>query len=429
MTTPAVSTTKGPPSPLRGWIVTWAAFGINLASGTLYAWSIMAKALRAGDPNRPGSWSALQANLPFAVATAAFAIMMIFAGWAQDKLGPRRVGILGGFVLGGGFIAAAFAMPSPAFVAASFAIVGIGIGLAYSATTPAAIKWFSPTKKGMITGIVVAGVGLAPTYAAPLAHYLLNVVQLSVSNTFQLLGAGTILAIGLLGLVVSNPPLGYVVPAVAATSAKPRNVSRPDRGFAAMLSTPQFYLLWFMFVLAAAPGLMVISNVASIAKDMKWDAGFVPIIVLAAFNASGRIVGGFVSDRIGRTNTMLLFFVLQAINIFAFTHYTTPALLIFGAGFTGLCYGTIFTLMPAATADFYGLKNMGVNYGFVFTAFGVAGCTGSLLAGSIRDLFGSYDKAYFVLAIMLLVAAVLAFLTHAPKIAAASADRPDPAVH
>jgi hypothetical protein len=107
--------------------------------------------------------------------------------------------------------------------------------------------------------------------------------------------------------------------------------------------------------------------------------------------------------------------VLQAINMFLFTQYRTPALLVFGSAFTGLCYGTIFTLFPAATADFYGVRNLGVNYGSVFTAFGVAGVTGSVLGGRVRDLFGSYTYAFVACGVMLLAGAVLAFLLKAPK--------------
>ena len=139
------------------------------------------------------------------------------------------------------------------------------------------------------------------------------------------------------------------------------------------------------------------------------------IAILAIFNTSGRLVSGFLSDRIGRANTMILAFVLQALNMFAFRYYTTPELLIFGAAFTGLCYGTIFTLFPATTADFYGVRNLGVNYGLVFTAFGVAGVTGPYIAGKIRDHSGSYHNAFTISAVMLLLGAVLAFLLKAPK--------------
>lgn len=118
---------------------------------------------------------------------------------------------------------------------------------------------------------------------------------------------------------------------------------------------------------------------------------------------------------------MLLAFVLQAVNMGFFAYYNTPALIVFGAAFTGLCYGTIFTLMPAATADFYGVRSLGVNYGFVFTGFGVAGVLGSWYGGKIRDLLGSYAMAYKICAAMLVVAAVMAFFTRAPKAAEAKA--------
>ncbi|MGE5608636.1 MAG: OFA family MFS transporter [Bacillota bacterium] len=403
-------------SNIRGWIVTFAALGINLASGTLYAWSVMGKALvtRAENP-----WTKTQAAIPFAVATATFSIMMIFAGRMQDKIGPRRIALLGGIVLGAGFIAASFAT-TPALMGLCFALVGLGIGLSYAATTPAAIKWFPPARKGLITGIVVSGVGLAAVYASPLAAIMLK--HMDISQTLFILGIGSIVSICLLALIVNNPPAGYVPPSSAALvpAAKAKAaISGRNMDWPEMLSTPQFYLLWIIFVLGATPGLMIIANVAMIAdQQAKWVAGFVPVMTLALFNASGRIVGGFVSDRIGRTQTIILAFVLQAVNMLVFSHYTTPAMLVFGTAFTGLCYGTIFTLMPAATADFYGVRNLGVNFGLLFTAFGVAGSLGSLLGGRVRDLLGSYFVAYMIMAGMLLVGAALASITRAPRIPA-----------
>jgi OFA family oxalate/formate antiporter-like MFS transporter len=188
-----------------------------------------------------------------------------------------------------------------------------------------------------------------------------------------------------------------------------------------MLRTGQFYQLWLMLVLAASAGLMIISQVALIAKDQAHidKLGYAPVAILAIFNTLGRVVSGFLSDRIGRTNTMILAFVLQAVNMFVFSYYTTPALLIFGAAFTGLCYGTVFTLFPTTTADYYGVKNLGVNYGLVFTGFGVAGVIGPMLGGKIRDAFGNYHNAFTISAIMLLAGAVLAFLLKAPKLEAA----------
>jgi OFA family oxalate/formate antiporter-like MFS transporter len=407
----------------RGWTVTIAALSINLVLGVLYAWGVMAKALVV-----QWHWSKADAALPFTVSTAAFAITMVFAGRLQDKVGPRLIAALGGIVLGLGLVATSFA-ESPAMMLVTFGLVGgIGIGLGYSATTPPAIKWFPPSKKGLITGIVVSGVGLAAVYISPLTQFLLKAT--GIHQTFLYLGLGAIVVVAVLAQLLRNPPAGYV-PAAAAPAttpaAKAAAVPRPALDWSDMLKTSQFYRLWAMFILAASAGLMIIAHVAIIAKEQaRWEWGFVPVVLLAIFNSAGRVASGIVSDRIGRTQTMVLAFVLQACNMFAFSHYTSSALLVFGSAFTGLCYGTIFTLMPAATADFYGVKNLGVNYGFVFTGFGVAGVFGPLLGGKIRDVTGTYSTSYAISAIMLLVGATLAYTTRAPAVAPANAPAASP---
>jgi len=445
-------------SSARRWIVTVAGLGVNLVLGVLYAWSMMGRALTTLYPNPdphhldPRNWTQTQAAAPFAVGTAAFAITMIFAGRVQDKMGPRLVAVLGGVMLGLGMLLSAY-VRTPLLMMLTFGVLGgMGIGLGYSATTPSAIKWFPAAQKGVITGIVVAGVGLAAVYMAPLTEQLLKAfggpvrtttvlvdtkkvdaagapvwagkdVQSyvepwqGIAQTFQVLGSGTIVVVCALALLLRNPPSGYVAPARPNAAKKPGAVVRVDRNWPAMLQTRQFYLLWVMYVLAAAPGLMLIANGRDIAAAQApgWQAGFVLVMTLAIFNTLGRLVGGYVSDQFGRTRTMVLFFTLQALNMFCFAHYQGVNLLLFGAAATGLCYGTIFTLMPAATADFYGLKNLGVNYGILFTAFGVAGVLGSLLGGRVRDLTHTYQAAYGAVAVMLLVATVLALLTRAPQ--------------
>lgn len=424
----------------RGWIVVSAALGINLILGALYAWSVVGGALKKA----PFNWTQTQANLPFAVATAVFAVTMIFAGRVQDKLGPRAITILGGLMLGGGMIISAFTT-TPLFMCLTFGVIGgMGIGFGYAATTPASMKWFHPSRKGLITGIVVSGIALASVYMAPLTRYLLTTLN-SLQTTLITLGVGTAIVVPLLSLLMINPPAGYVPaqPKVSPSRRKQSALVHPDRDWRHVLTTPQFILLWITFILAATPGLMILVNAVNIAKLVNpakvgpvfgaldsffktfpalakfipLDAGVIMVMALGIFNMVGRIFSGFVSDRIGRTNTMLLAFLLQAMNMYYFAQYATFSQLVFGAAFTGICYGAIFTLMPAAMADFFGMKNLGVNYGLLFTAFGVAGATGSLLGGQVADLLGSYNRAYTVVAVMLVAAALLVFVTRAPKIA------------
>ena len=403
--------TQRMPTATRGWIVVVAALSINLILGALYAWGVIGKALVV-----QWQWTKTQAALPFTISTVSFALMMVFAGRWQDKIGPRVVATFGGVMFGLGLFASAYAT-APFLMMMTFGFVGgIGLGLCYSATTPPAIKWFPAARKGLITGIVVSGVGLAAVYVSPLAQFLLGATD--IPRTFMILGLGATVLICLFARILTNPPAGYVpvASAVPGTSSHKPTVARRDLDWHEMLRSRQFYLLWLMFVLTASAGLMIIAHVAIIAKEQaQWEWGFVPVAMLAIFNTIGRVASGFLSDRIGRTQTMVLAFTLQAVNMFAFVHYTTPALLVFGSAFAGLCYGTIYTLMPAATADFYGVRNLGVNYGLVFTAFGVAGVLGPLLGGRIRDVAGSYSMSYTISACMLLLAAVLAFATKAPK--------------
>ncbi len=389
----------------KGWTVVFAGLAINLILGVLYAWGVIAKALGAD-----WHWTKTQATLPFTVATVCFAGMMVFAGRWQDKFGPRLVATAGGIMLGLGLVASAL-VHSPTAMMLTFGVgAGLGIGLGYSATTPPAIKWFPPARKGVITGIVVSGVGLAAVYISPLSQYLLGIT--TIPWTFAWLGIGTLALVPLLAQLLRNPPEQPFAPASATKAAA---APRRESDWQEMLRTLPFYQLWLLMVLSASAGMMIITQVAMIAKEQaNWSWGFVPIATLAIFNTLGRLLSGALSDRIGRTRTMTLAFVLQAVNMLAFSHYDTKELVVFGSAFTGLCYGTIFTLMPAATADFYGIRNLGVNYGLVFTAFGVAGVVGPLLGAGINDHFKSYSYAYQISAGMLVVGAVLAMLIKPP---------------
>ena len=410
-----------------GWLVTFSALGINLVLGVLYAWGVIGKVLC--DKDAGWGWDKATAALPFTVSTGAFAVTMVFAGRMQDKIGPRLVVMLGGVILGAGLILTSFigkdtslnvlgmTLGAPALMVLTYGIVGgMGIGLGYSATTPPAVKWFPASQKGLITGIVVAGVGLAAVWISPLTSYLLS--AFGIGKSFLFLGGGTIAIVFVLSQLLRNPPAGYV-PAGSGASAgakKPAVTAKRDLAWNEMLATRQFWQLWLMFILAASAGLMMIMHAGIIAKEQAGLAwGAMPIVLLAIFNTAGRVVGGFVSDRIGRTQTMVLAFLLQAVNMFLFSQYTTPAMLLFGASFTGLCYGTIFTLMPMAVADFYGLKNLGMNYGILFTGFGLAGVVGPIIGGVVRDRTGTYSASYLLSGTLLIVAAALAFTTRPPK--------------
>lgn len=402
------------PSSSKGWIVTLSGTGINLALGVLYAWSVIAKSL-----TKDWGWSATMASKPYAVACGVFAVTMIFAGLAQDKFGPRIVAALGGALTGIGMIISSFASQNDnTLMIVGFGVLaGAGIGLGYASATPPAIKWFPPAKKGLITGIVVSGFGLASVYISPLTDNLLR--SIGINKTFLFLGIGFFIVSVLLSQFLVNPPAGYVpagMPAPAKSAAS-STATKHDYEWHEMLRTPQFYLLWLMFAFASFAGLMIIGHMAKIAVKQlpSIDLGFILVAILAVGNASGRVVAGMVSDKLGRTRTMLLVFLLQAVVMGLLAKATSVPLLIIGAICVGFNYGSNLSLFPSTTADYFGTKNLGVNYGLVFTAWGVGGVFGSMVAGKIVDLTGTYNMAFLVAAALCIVASAITFVTKAPK--------------
>ncbi|HSR12924.1 MAG TPA: OFA family MFS transporter, partial [Thermodesulfobacteriota bacterium] len=297
----------------RGWTVTFAGTGINLALGVLYAWSIISKQI-----TKDWGWSETQAALPYSVAIAAFALSMVPAGRMQDKFGPRLVATLGGIFCGAGFIVASLSQSLVGLVLGFGILAGTGIGFGYASATPPAVKWFPPARTGLIAGLVVAGFGLASVYIAPLANHLLG--AFGIQSTFLILGIAFLVVVVLLAQFMKNPPAGYK-PAAAAP-AKPGSPAKAapakaDYEWGEMIRTPQFLLLWIMFVFGAGAGLMIIGKLAKIVDlQAGIKAGFIFVAMLAIGNAAGRIIAGVLSDKIGRTWTMFSVFVFQAVLMF-----------------------------------------------------------------------------------------------------------------
>ncbi len=399
----------------RGWIVNLAGTGINLALGALYAWSVISKQIA-----KEWGWNETQTALPYSVAIALFAFMMVPAGRLQDKFGPRLVATLGGIFCGIGFIIASLGQSLTGLIIGFGILVGTGIGCGYASATPPAVKWFPPARTGLIAGVVVAGFGLASVYIAPLANHLLG--RFGIQQSFLILGIAFFIAIVLLATLLKNPPAGYKAsgnPAAGPSLSRKEVPNAPrarDYEWYEMLRTPQFYLLWIMFVFGAGTGLMVIGKLAKIVDlQAGIKAGFVFVALLAVGNAAGRIVAGMLSDSIGRTWTMFMVFIFQAILMFFLRGLDTYGTLIVASVLIGFNYGANLSVFPSATKDYFGLKNFGVNYGFVFTAWGVGGVLGPILSGWIFDSSQNFDNAYLIASACLLIAAGLTFFTHAPE--------------
>jgi MFS family permease len=395
----------------RGWVVTLAGMGLNLALGILYAWSVFSKQLVETVEKGGFGWTKTQATLPYTIAIACFALMMIPAGRLQDRFGPRRVASLGGILTGVGLIVASFSSSgaaAPAVVGFGL-LAGTGFGLGYAAATPAAVKWFPPEKKGLITGLVVAGFGIAPVYIAPVSKYLLGTYGISAS--FRILGIAFLVVATAFAQLIRNPEKT----AVSQKAPVPGAAPKVEQTWRDLLKSRMFYMLWVQYACAATAGLMIIGHMAKIVAVQSGNTisiGFVFVALLAVFNASGRIIAGIISDYIGRVVTLAIVCIMQASAMFFFPSFTTIGGFILGSAVVGFSYGACLSIFPSATADQWGTKNMGLNYGALFTAWGVGGVVGPMLAGKIADATGSYTGAYNIAGLLLMFAFVLAMLSY-----------------
>lgn len=392
----------------RGWMVVFCGLGLNLALGVLYAWSVFSKQMT--EPVAAGGLglTKLEASLPYMLAIGMFALVMVPAGRLQDKLGPRWVAMSGALLTGVGLLVSSFVEPGNlAPVLAGFGLLaGTGFGLGYAATTPAAIKWFPPEKKGLITGIVVSGFGLAPVYIAPLARHLLETN--GVAGAFRILGISFTVVALLLASRVTNPP------DAAGSAAKPAATGADWR---VMVRTRAFWLLYAQYAFAALAGLMVIGHLARIIAVQSGgavQAGFLIVASLAIFNALGRFLAGLLSDKLGRMRTLQAVCLGQAAAMLVLPGLTGLAGFFAGSAVVGFCYGACLALFPATTADYWGARHFGLNYGLLFTAWGVGGVFGPLLAGAIADATGGYGLACRIAAGLVLAAAGLTTLTKKP---------------
>ena len=389
-----------------GWKVVAAGTGINLALGILYAWSIFKSAIE-----KDFGWDPARLNDPYAVCCLVFSFVMILGGRCQDRFGPKWTAVLGGVLVAAGLGISSQSSDYLVWVLGFGVLAGIGIGFGYSAATPPALKWFPASMTGKVAGVVVAGFGLAPLYIAPLTDLLLKKGGVGFATLFYSLFF--LISVCGLAMLLKNPEEKALV---AGKNSPALQVSVQPLG---LFVRKDFYLLWMIYFIASGAGLMVISSINGMAKKSMGEMAFLAVVVLALGNASGRVVAGFVSDKIGRKATLLGVTILQAICMLLAVPVTEtlsfPILLVLLATAIGFHYGANLCLFPAFAKDLYGLKNFGVNYGILFTAWGAGGFVLSRLQQMLKASSGNFRSSFFVAAAFLVVGALLTLLLDKPK--------------
>jgi OFA family oxalate/formate antiporter-like MFS transporter len=409
---------------MNRWMVVVGAILIQLCLGAIYAWSVFTK------PLVEAGWSKAQTQGVFAAGLATFAVIMVIAGRIMPKLGPRVVAMAGGVALGlGYFLAGLLGGTSFAGIFIFIGIVGgAGIGLAYVVPIAVGMRWF-PDKKGLITGLAVAGFGFGALLWVKLADSWAQLLaNQGLSNTFIIYGIIFLVAVVIGGIWMKYPPEGW----------KPEGWSPPKQEGGAkltgavdfksgeMLKTTQYYMILFTFIFGASAGLMSIGLMKLFPMDAlqangfeKETASIIAGTAMAVFyslaNGIGRIAWGAMSDKLGRKLSIILMMGIQGIVVILFQWMAgTPALLYLGATLIGFNFGGNFALFPTMTADTFGTKYVGQNYGWVFLAYGIGGIFGPMLGGTLGDM-GNFPLAFTICGILCLVAAGIISMVKAPK--------------
>ena len=408
-TTPAV----GELAVSRWWRVVGGLL-MNLALGSLYAWSVFVAPLE-----KEFGWKRADTSQVFTWAVVVFAISFILAGRLQDKKGPFFISLTGCILLTIGFLLCARTTSLGYLIFCFGVLVGIGNGFGYATPIPVMAKWF-PDKRGLAVGLAVAGYGGGSAIFGPLANLWL-IPTYGWRTTFVVLGVVFFLMTLVGAFLLKNPPAGYRppgwAPAPAAKAAATTYEFRPGE----MLKTPTFYFMWIAYALGASAGLMVISQLIPFAKSVGVAAAAlaaISLVIGAAGNASGRIFSGWMSDALGRLNVLRLMIGISAVGMFILPHTGTqmevPIFLYLVVFVVYWCYGTQLSVNASTTSDFWGTKNAGINYGLLFTSWGVAGIIGPRIGGKLFDKFGNYKAAFYTAAVLSIVALIFEMMARRP---------------
>lgn len=383
------------------WKVVVAAVVMQICLGAIYSWGVFLKPIMG-----EFSWDKTQTSFAFTLFLAMYALGMIIGGRWQDRVGPVRVSAAGGALLGLGYILASFTHSLPWLYLTYGVMGGIGVGLGYICPISACGRWF-PDKKGLATGVAVAGFGAGSLLFSPLATRVISVW--GWRPAFMGMGILFILVIAGMSRFIKNPPEGWEPP---DSVAKLKNIplkKAADLEWRAMVRTKQFWKLWTLFVLGASSGLMIIGHLAAHIQEIGFtpDLAAVVVGILALTNGAGRILWGMISDRFGASKVLTGALLMLGSAMISFVWSNSLPGIVVTALATGMGFGGLISLFPILSAENFGARNLGINYGILFSAYGVAGLVGPIFGAAIFDTYGDYRAAFIGAGITCLTAALV----------------------
>ncbi len=405
------------------WVILVCAVLVQLAIGSVYAWSVFAKALQSDEAF---GWSKSKAAVPFSVVIGMIFIGSYVGGRLQDARGPRLVAMTGGIIYAVGVILASFAQSPDSFwlLVVGYGVVGgFGLGMVYIVPIAMLQKWF-PDKPGLITGLAVAGFGFGAVVTAPVGQALINQTPSVPTKAFFWLGIGYLVILLLCTSVFRNPAVTPVAGAPAAGAADTddgkgdRKALARDFTQGEALHTAQWYLLTAILTMSVTAGISLIAVAAGTASDVagySTAAAAALVGVLGLFNGAGRIFWGWISDKIGKMPAFMGILGIQGICLLLIPHVSNAAAFGVLAALVYLCYGGGFGTMPSTAGKFFGVKNVGAIYGLMLIGWSIGGVVGPLLIASLIGSEKAYTLGFTVIGIITLLALVLPLVTKPPR--------------
>ena len=423
----------GMPAESGRWILVIIGTIIELCLGAVYAYSILSVPLKKifTDSVSSGGFgltvSAIEMQLPYIVSLAVFALTMPLVGRYIESLGPRKVGMIGGVIVGLGWILASFAT-SPITLALLYGFVaGVGVGIAYGCPITTSARWF-PDKRGLAVGLTLLGFGFSAFITGKVADML--TANFGIFNTFRFLGIGFLALIVVLSMFLAFPPAGWC-PRGWKPPAAIAGIAKTDFTREEMVKTKTFFGLWICYTIGALAGLMAIGVAKPAGMEVAGNVGIDElaagvlmtnlILPFAICNAGGRPLFGTLTDKLTPPRAAILSYILIIIaSLLVYLNPASVSMYTIAFSLLWLCLGGWLAIAPAATASYFGTKDYARNYGLIFTAYGVGAVIGNLMAGAAKDILGRYIDVFPYVAVLSVFGIIIAFMLLRPPATATS---------
>lgn len=396
-------TVFGLPAQQGRWLMIPLGMSVLLCLGTVYSWSVFRKPLEV-----ELNIGATESLLPYTIALVFYAITMPIAGFYITRMGTRIMTAVGGIVVGMGYILSSFANNIVSMTLIYGLIAGTGVGIAYGIPMAVVARWF-PDKKGLAVGLTIIGFGLSPLITAPLAKGLIDAY--SVRETLRILGIAFTLIIVAIATTLKMPPQDWqpAQPVSTTSTALPR--AYPGN----MVKSRSFYGLWICYSIGTFVGLSAIGISSPVGEEMiKIDPALAAssVSLFALFNGMSRPLFGWLTDRFQPRYVAMVSYTLVLIACLLMLNAKEGQVATYLVAFClfWASLGGWLAIAPTTTLRLFNPDNYAQNYGIVFTAYGVGALLGTLIAGQIRDWFGSYTYAFYPMIFLAIVGMVVASL-------------------